>query len=229
MLIAEELLLLLTDVESGAPLADRTSLTYALAGANLLELSLAGKVDVAGPADSVKKGRLVVRDRSPTDDQLLDHALGVLAERGNKRPRDVIRHLAKGVRTDVYTRLAERGLVRRVDSKVLGLFPRTRWPIADPAQRERLRYPVEQLVLGQGSQADPHVSALVSLLAAIDKLPRVVPPENVGLSKRQIRQRGKEISADSWAPQAVKDAVAAVNAAMTGAIVAGAVVGGSSS
>ena len=82
---------------------------------------------------------------------------------------------------------------------------------------------------GQVARAEPHVSALVSLLAAIDKLPAIVAPGEVGLSKKQIRRRGKEISADSWAPQALEEAVAAVNSAMTGAIIAGAVVAGSSS
>ena len=47
MLIAEELLLCLTDEESGATRVDSTKLTYALAGALLLELSLMGRVDVA--------------------------------------------------------------------------------------------------------------------------------------------------------------------------------------
>ncbi len=219
MLIAEDLLLLLTDERSGAARVDSTKLTYALAGAVLLELSLAGRVDVAGRGESVRRDRLVVRDPAPTGDPVLDRGLAELSRRQNKRPRDVIRHLAKGVREDVYALLAARGTVRQERSKILGVFPRTRWPVVDPEPGRRSRLDLKHAVMRDQPPTDSRVAAVISLLAAIDKLPMVVTPDQTGWSKRQITRRGKEISEGSWAPKAVKDAVAAVNAAITAGVV----------
>jgi hypothetical protein len=222
MLIAEELLLLLTDEESGSTRTDSTKLTYSLAGALLLELSLMGRVDVAEPGEPTKKGRLVVRDGSPTGEALLDHALTEVERRRNLKPTDVIRRLAKGAREDVYARLADEGVVRREDSRVLGVFPRTRWPVIDRDARRRLERDVAAAVSAPTElPIQPRVAALVSLLQAIDKLAVVATPELTGMSKREIGKRGKQISEESWAPKAVRDAVAAVNAAiMAGAVVA---------
>ena len=79
MLIAEDLLLLLTDDDSGKLTGTVSEVDVALGGAMLIELTLMGRVDVAGPSDSVRKGRLVVRDPSPTDDLFLDDVGGASA------------------------------------------------------------------------------------------------------------------------------------------------------
>lgn len=222
MLIAEELLLLLTDEESGGARADTTKLTHSLAGALLLELSLMGRVDVAERGEPTKKGRLVVRSGAPTAEPLLDHALGEVERRRNVKPTDVIRRLSKGSRDDVYARLVEHGAVRREDSRALGLLPRTKWRVVDLNTRRRLANDVASAVSAPTElPIQPRTAALVSLLQAIDKLHLVATPEATGMSRREIGKRGKQISEDDWAPKAVKDAVAAVNAAiMAGAMVA---------
>jgi Golgi phosphoprotein 3 (GPP34) len=75
MLIAEDLLLLLYGDESGKPVLASTELDYALAGAVLLELAMLGRIDVAGTGETVRSGRLVVRDPSPTGSAILDERL----------------------------------------------------------------------------------------------------------------------------------------------------------
>lgn len=229
MLIAEDLLLLLTDDQSGAPLADSTKLPSALAGAVLLELSLLNRIDVAGEGELVKRGRLVIRDSSPTGDDILDKALSTLSQREGKRPRDVIRHLARGLRDDVYDRLVGRQLVRREEGRILGVFPRNRWPAVDVTHEEALRRDIVEAVIKPSGEQKPNVGALVSLLTAVDKLTLVVPPHSYGLTKKDIRHRGKEITEGSWAPAAVKETVAAAQAAMIGAVAASTAVASTSS
>jgi len=65
MLIAEDLLLLLTDDASGRLLVPGDQADAALGGANLVELTLLGKVDLSGPGDTGKPGSILVRDPSP--------------------------------------------------------------------------------------------------------------------------------------------------------------------
>ena len=75
-------------------------------------------------------------------------------------------------------------------------------------------------VIQPSGELKPNIGALVSLLAAVDKLTLVVSPQSYGLTKKEIRRRGREISEGSWAPEAVKQAVAAAQAAMIGAVTA---------
>lgn len=64
MLLAEDLLLLLTEDETGKLAASSTEVDVALGGAFLAEFTLMQRVDVAGSDERVREGRLVVRGKS---------------------------------------------------------------------------------------------------------------------------------------------------------------------
>jgi Golgi phosphoprotein 3 GPP34 len=222
MLIAEDILLLLTDDETGKSITDGTRLDYALAGSVLLELAEAGKVDVAGPGEPVKKGRLYVRDPAPTGSPELDAGLALIAEK-SRGPQDVISKLTKGLRDRLLNGLAQRGVLRREQGKVLGLFPTTRWPAADSAHEHDLRGRLHAILV-VGSTSDPRTAAVISILYAIDAVPKVLAGED----KRLVKQRAKAIAKGEWASEAVRKAVEAVNAAVTAAMVAAATAGSTS-
>ena len=215
MLIAEDLLLLAYDDETGKSLIDATRLDYGLAGALLLELSLLDKVTVAGPGEEVKRDRLVLRDTAPVGDDILDHALTLLSDDQGAKPKNVLGQLRKGARDRLLRRLAERGLLREEAGKVLGIFPTTRWPAADASHEAAVRQRLHD-VLVTGLEPDPRTAALVSLLLAVDGLRKAVPSED----RRAVKRRAKEISEGAWAADAVKRAVQEVQAAVTAAIVA---------
>src|SRR5690348_15143038 len=103
MLIAEDLLLLLYDDQTGKPIAGSPGLDYALAGAVLIELTLNRKLDIT--ADG--RGRLQVLDATPTGDPILDERLAYVAERPGKKPKNQIGPLSKRLRDQLLTRLAE--------------------------------------------------------------------------------------------------------------------------
>jgi hypothetical protein len=214
MLIAEDILLLLTDDETGKSITDSTRLDYALAGAVLLELAQLGKIDVAGPGGPVKKGRLYVSDPAPTGTLDLDAGLAVIAEK-DRRPQDVVGKLAKGLRDRLLTGLASRGVLRREQGKILGLFPTTRWPAADSAHEHELRGRLHAILV-VGATPDSRTAAVISMLSAIDAVPKVLAGED----KRMVKRRAKEIAAGGWASDAVRKAVEAVNAATMAAVTA---------
>nr|WP_246401531.1 GPP34 family phosphoprotein [Jiangella mangrovi] len=213
-MIAEDLLLLSYDDESGKATFDGTRLEYSLAGALLLELSMLGKVDVAGEGEAVKRDRLVVRDASPVGDDVLDHALTELSDDEGKKPKNVLGQLRKGTRDRLLRRLADRGLLREEEGRVLGIFPTTRWPAADATHEAGVRQRLHD-VLVTGLEPDPRTAALVSLLLAVDGVNKVVPSDD----RRAVKRRAKEISEGAWAADAVKRAVQEVQAAVTAAIV----------
>lgn len=224
VLIAEDLLLLLTHDTSGRPQADSVKLPHALAGAVLLELAMAGKVDVAGANARVKAGRLIVTDASPTGDEILDAALTTIRQREGKKPQDVVGKLHKGLRDKLYERLAERGILRRERDKVLGLFPRTSWPAGDALHEQQVRAAIAATLGGDGREIEARIGALISLLSAIDAVTKVVDPNAYGIEKRELKRRAKAVAEQTWASEAVRKAVAAVNSTMTAAVVGASVV-----
>jgi hypothetical protein len=223
MLIAEDLLLLLTRDDTGQAVAGSQALSFGLAGGLLVELALAGRVDIAAAGERVKQGRVVIRDASPTGDELLDEALAVLAQREGKRPQQVIGTLQKGLRDKLYAGLADRGLVRRESRKVLGLFPHTSWPAADVAHEQQVRQAITS-ALASDLTADPRTSALIGLLSAMNAVTTVVDPTTVGASKRDLKRRAHTVAEQSWAPMAVRKAIQAAQAATTAAVAGATVV-----
>ena len=77
MLLAEDLLLLVTDDTSGRLSAPAAQVDAGLGGANLAELALMNKVGLSGQGDQGKPARIIVRDPSPAGDEVLDAALQI--------------------------------------------------------------------------------------------------------------------------------------------------------
>jgi Golgi phosphoprotein 3 GPP34 len=65
MLLAEDLLLLVTDDASGRLSVPSAHVDAGLGGANLLELALMDKVGLSGEHDAGRAGRVLVRDPAP--------------------------------------------------------------------------------------------------------------------------------------------------------------------
>ena len=214
-MIAEDLLLLLYDDESGKPITGSPGLDYALAGAVLIELTVLGKVDITSAGDGVKPGRLKVLDASPTGHAILDERLAFLADKPGKRPKDQIGRLSKKLRDQLLARLADRGVLQADEGKVLGLFPVTRWPAKDARHEAEVRSKLEN-VLKVGTSPDERTGALIALLSALNVVPKVVTD---AVDKKALKRRAKEIAESDWAADAVKKAFTEMQAAVTAAIV----------
>jgi hypothetical protein len=201
--LAEELLLLAYD-DAGSPAISGQSVDCGLAGALLMELMLAGRVEVADR-------RVVVVDARPTGDPVVDEALTRIgAER--RKPQDWVNRLGKGLRDRLLHRMVEAGVLRREQDKVLWVFPRTRYPSAigaQPAPETETRQRLHSAVNGDGP-VDPRTAALCALVRAVRLEGTVFP----GLPKKQVRDRLKTISDASWPADAVRKAIEAVEAAV---------------
>jgi Golgi phosphoprotein 3 (GPP34) len=217
--LADDLLLLLLDVDTGRPLVDRTKFDYALGGAVLLQLALDGRIDASpGPA---RRARVTVLDAGGTGDDVCDDALHRIETRPARADK-LVPALSKGLRARLLTRAEQQHLVRREEDRVLGLFRRVRWPAGDSRRRGQLVARLSDVLL-RGATPDPRTSALVALLAAIDAAHVVVGvPDRSG--RAAVRRRAREIGQGAWAADAVRKAVEAVQAAVaastTGAVVA---------
>ena len=220
MLLAEDLLLLVTDDGTGQLIVPAAQVDAGLGGANLVQLALMNKVDLSAEGEGGKPGRVVVRDPSPAGDDVLDAALAILAARQGKKPSAVIRPLSKNLRQALYERLAAAGVVRAARGKTLGIFPTHTWPAQDASHEAHVRELLTQ-VLAQQAAPDTRTAALIALIHALKCEHKIVDPRPYGLSRRQLAARAKEIAQGNWASGAVRKAIDGTNAAVLAAATAG--------
>ena len=213
MLLAEDLLLLVTDDASGRLSAPAEQVDAGLGGANLVELTLRNKVDLSGEQDPGKRGRIIVRDPSPAGDAVLDAALEILIARQGRRPSAVIGPLSKNLRGTLYQRLADRGVVRAERGRIFGVFPVRRWPAQDASDEAEVRRLMTQALV-QHEAPDTRTAALIALAHAVGCVDKIVDARQHGLSRRQLRARAAQIAKGNWASAAVRKAIEDMMAAV---------------
>jgi hypothetical protein len=206
MLIAEDLLLLLTADDTGTLAVRGANMKMALGGALLADLALMHRVDLAGPDERVKEHRLIVRDASATGDNMLDQALATVSHKEGKKPQNVVAALGKRTRMRLYERLADAGLLRAEKGRVLGIFPTRRWPAVQTGHEASVRVSLVT-ALRTGETTDARTRALVSLLHALKAEHKAVAPDSVGLSKPELKASAKRIAEDDWVGKAVRSAI----------------------
>ncbi|WP_329339012.1 GPP34 family phosphoprotein [Streptomyces sp. NBC_00663] len=202
--LGEQLLLLSLDDESGAE-RESAKVAWAIAAATLVELALAGRVEVGDDQ------RVVVIDPTPPGTPGLDAALAeIVAWDKPGRVKDWLTHLKKDAVAAASRGLLDRGLVREEVKKVLGLFPVRRYPEADPTAETALRERLEDAVL-RGATPDPRTASLVALLhgARLHRLafPTVKPAE--------VDAPMAALATGDWAAPAVRRAIDSAQATLT--------------
>ncbi len=236
MLILEDYLLLTLDDVTGKAVVDASYREQVAAGALLVELALLGRVDLAGDGNGGRVGRIVVRDASPIGNALLDDALAVVRSREGSTPKALIGPIARTKPADAALAvLAERGLLRREEGRILGIFPTTRWPAADSRHEDAVRTELWR-VLVDGAAPDERAGALVALLSATGQTGRVLAAGGTRgapavteddrtwtpTERRAVDRRAKELASGSWAGDATRtyvQEIAAATMAALGAVV----------
>ena len=223
-LIAEDLLLLLLDDDSGKPLADSTKLPRVLAGALVIELASSGSLRITGPGEQVKKDHAAIAGPAPAD-PLLRRVFDLVATASRPmKPQKVIEKSQKNLSKELVARLVAQGFVTENKDKVWGLFPTTTWPARDTSHEKVLRDSLRSALV-DGTTPSPHTAALISLISAVDLTHKVI----VDVDKKQLKQRAKQIAEGEWAGAAVRKAVSDVNAAVMAAVMVPVIVSTTSS
>ncbi|MFF4771853.1 GOLPH3/VPS74 family protein [Microtetraspora fusca] len=209
MTIAEEILLLAYREDTGKPQIGSIELDAAIGGAVLAELAVNNRIDLDGKD-------VVAKDASPLGDAELDAALARIAgEPRQRRPEWWVGKLdSRKLRGRLLSRLAERGVLSEEQTKILGIFPSTRYPELDPTPEREVRHRVQSVL--DGATPDERTGVLIAVLHAA-KLDRKAFPD-------ASRQRIKEIAEGEWAGAAVRKTIASIYAAVTAGAVAATVV-----
>ncbi|PYC81328.1 hypothetical protein C7C46_11450 [Streptomyces tateyamensis] len=173
--IPEELLLLALDPTTGTTAQPQT-LDLGLAGAQLVELSLAGRIVPDGD-------RIAVVLPRPTGDPTLDHALELLRRRGSPvRAAHWIGGPRLGLRQTYLAHLERCGMVAAVAGQVCGVLPTTRYQASDDCTNAAIKQRLDTAIR-TGVPPDPRTAALAALAHAVG-LGKHLYPGNEGRSSR---------------------------------------------
>jgi hypothetical protein len=158
--LAEELLLLAYDDETGKATMPRISLDLGMAAAVLVELALAGRI-------AYSDGCLVVADPSPTGEPIVDDVLArIVADDAPRSPSSWVQRLRHGLRDRILGDLCGRGVVRDVDETELGFIHVHRYPMVDPSVEQDTRRRLAEALTG-GPVPDERTAALATLVCAV--------------------------------------------------------------
>jgi len=215
MLIAEELVLLARDDETGRKKISKDKLEPAIGGALVAELALLERIGITPHEDGwSRRGRITITSMKPTDDPDLDLMLQRLAAKEGKKLKDLLSSASFGGRVTkdfperLLERLARAGALTEHRDKVLGLIPSTTWPTADPSLEDAVRQRLQSALVA-GLTPTERTVALIAMLQAVGLLDKVVQTSD----RKLVRSRAKELSEGDWAAKAVRDAIAEAAAA----------------
>lgn len=209
MLLAEDLLLLLLDDDSGK-LSGTSYLDNGIGGALLMELAMAGCVELKKGAGKLARAKVVAVDAPSPVDPLLVESM-VLVRAKERTAKDLVTRLGKKRRDLLLDRLRQRGVLTEQEDRLLGLIPRRRWPTVDATHERGVRRDLGDLLI-RGVRPEPRTAALVAVLSALDLAHKVIDLE--GLSARDVRERAKQAAEGDWAAKAVRDSIAAAQGAV---------------
>ena len=168
--LAEELLLLAYDDQTGKATGSRIGLDLGMAAAVMVDLALAGRV-------AYIDGYLKVIDATPTGEAIADTVLAKAAEGEPHTPAQWLQRLRHGLRTRVLEDLVARGVVQDVDEMQMDYIHVHRYPTVEPSVEAEIRKRLaEALVTDQ--VPDERTAALCTLLTACRMEPALrLPPE----------------------------------------------------
>jgi hypothetical protein len=218
VILAEELLLLAYNDDTGRNEAQY--LDMGLAGALLLDLVLARRIDLSGK-------HVEVTNPAPVGHPLLDETLDRINGDHARKPKNWVEKLRHHLARRVLDSLVSQNVLQHDADKVLGFIPFNRYRPVNPSVEADIRARLEHTV-ARGAAPDDRTAALASMVYAL-KLEKLAFPHR---KKSEVRALLKEITEGTWAADATRKAIqaaqAAINAAITASIASSAAASGGS-
>jgi len=198
----EEIVLLQLDDAKGRFLELPLSAAHVvLAGAAVMELAMQNRID----ADL---DRVIVVDRTPTGDDILDDVLQRLAEAGELSPASALECVtahAGAYHERAVRRLVAKGILREQDGRFLWVFRTRRYPVVNDSEQREVKARLRGLLLTD-EIPDPRDVVLVCLIDACNLLGLVLSPHEI----EQTRGRVAQLSRLDLIGQAMTRAVAEI-------------------
>ena len=186
---AEEIYLLALDDVTGkiTSYSEEISLSYALIGAVLCELSVLNKIDT-------DIDNLHVIDNKPTGNKILDECLSILSESKDKMPVSywlkILLSDASEIEDLVLDELIRKGILKRVEERIFWVFHTRRYPIIDNKEIKNVETRLREIVLGD-EIPDPRDAILISLVYACNLFEQILSPKERKRCEKRIQTLAK--------------------------------------
>ncbi len=193
------------------------SFYYALAGAIVADLALAGRVDTDLDC-------LTVIDSQPTGNALLDPWLQQMALTPKKLPvsgwLDRLVEESDHSREAALGQLVQKGVLRREEKRILWVIALRRYPPIDGHERVEVRTRLRELILG-GELPDPRDAMLIGLLHGCAVLEKLLGLPEFEKHAARIQQLARMELVGRSAAAAAKEAIVARDRAIADAMMRG--------
>ena len=195
--------------------------SYGLTGALLTDLLLAGRISLT----EERSPRIYIVSSEPTGNPVLDRALEILPTKDGKRFSSLVawgklnptRHIAESLEAAGVVRIHTGGLFGSLNPS---------YPTLDPVPERQLRARIDGALRGVQPPTGADI-ALLSILQALGVAQVVLPQQETGLSRGELKRRIKEIAGENPVGRAVQRAVEAVTMAIVSTASTGALVSSS--
>jgi hypothetical protein len=179
--LAEELLLLAYDDQTGKATGSRIGLDLGMAAAVMIDLALAGRV-------AYVDGYLKVINPAPVADPIADAVLAKAAADEPHTPAQWIQRLRHRLRIRVLEDLVARGVVRDVDETQMEYIHVHRYPTTDPAVEAEIRKRLAEALISE-QVPDERTAALATLLIATRMEPALrLPSEEAAHAHERLER-----------------------------------------
>lgn len=183
--IPEEILLLTLDDDKGTPVdVPEIQLDCAVAGAILMDLALQQRIDTGLET-------LFVTKKDPTGDELLDDVLKEIAADTEQHDAaywvQVMSHRSGEFRDRLAERLVEKGILKRVEEKLLWVFGTRRYPMVDGGEEREVKRRIVNVLLSD-EIPDPRDIVILSLAETCGVLDRILSAQELKVSEKRLRQ-----------------------------------------
>jgi hypothetical protein len=187
-----------------------TSHHFALGGGLVAELLLMG--DVASETEK-KRDWIVPKHERRTGDALLDECLDLI--RASKKKRSAAHWVSKfsglkNLKHRVAAELCKKGILRAEEDKVLVVFNRKVYPEVDGGPEKQLVERIRRAVMSETQAVDPRTVVLV----ALGRHAGLLKPIFTRAELKERKARIEQIANGEVVGKAVKEAVAAMHAAV---------------
>lgn len=199
----EQLILLAIRDDKGTVESKASMYRFALGGALLAELSLAGRIRVG----EGKRALVDLVDRSPLGEPVLDECLGkIAAAKRRRRATTWVARFAdvKRLRHRVAEGLCRRGILRDSEKSILLFFRRKVYPTIDPDPKRRLVDRLRSAVFSESPSLDQETAIVVGLANATDLLPIHFEKKDLRRRRRHLKRITKETTVGAATERAVQ-------------------------
>ena len=210
LFLHEEIMLLALRDEEGT-IASGSMYQYAVSGAIVAELLLNKRIGV----DESRKKKLVnLVDSTLIGEPLLDECLGKIssAKRRASLQTWVSRFAGlKNLKHRLAEQLCQRGILRTGEDKVLLIFTRKIYPEVNPEPEQRVINRLREAIFTDTEDVDPRTAVLLSLAHNAGLLKNVFDKKELKRRKDRIKQ----VINGEMTGKAAKEAIEAMQAAVT--------------